>query len=552
MRLTRTLITLSLGVLLVTAALLPFKTGQAQESGAVCPALLTDSVASVNTTCADLAEGEACLGAGEGAPLVAPGDRASLNDLTELTTAALDPAANSTGIAVFRSRFDLPSDSEQAVTGVLFGGAGLTNRVDPGAEPAPTITLQNIAGYPINLRSGAGTGFAVSGSLDDQLTIVADGWNAAGDWYRVLADTGPAWVYRDLITIAEGDPASLVVREDTDVLLDYGAPFQAMELAAPAEEDNPPCGAGSSGLLLHLAGEDTVHLGINDIDLAFSEAALFVQTDEVALQIIVLMGETSAVFNGQRVTAGAGQRIVVEYASESGPIVYQAYGYAALEGTPLDLLPLSLTCTAGVLPDETEISLMSGPGEDYQTVTAADPELHYTVTGQTTDESDALWWRLDMVGFGQAWAPQASLHTRGLCGEIEQVSAPPPMSTAGGGQSSGLVPAGQSVWQTEPGLDNTSGTCTQPPVAMCAHLAAIVTNADGTLTWRGQEPMPYTMQPAGANTYAYNGRNALNNGNLQMSLTFSDPTAWTMVATTVYDTDPGCQHTFYYTATRNW
>jgi hypothetical protein len=551
MRLTRTSIIISLGVLLVAAALLPAHPGQAQDSGAVCPALLAEAVASVNTACPDLAEGEVCLGAGEGDPLAAPGERASLSDLTQLATGALDPAANSLGIALFRSRFDLPVDSEAAVTGVLFGDAVLTNRVDPGAEPAPTITLQNIAGYPINLRSGAGTGFAVSGSLDDRLTIVADGRNAAGDWYRVLAETGPAWVFRDLITIAEGDPASLVIREDTDVLLDYGAPFQNMELLALTQEG--ACGAGSAGLLLHLAGEDTVHLGIDGVDLAFSEAALFVQGDENALQIVVLAGEASAVYNGHRVAAAAGQRIVAKHAAESGPVVYQAYGYAALEGAPLDLLPLSLTCTAGVLPTDGALDLLSGPGEDYQTITAADPELHYAVTGQAADDSDALWWRLDMVGFGQAWAPQTSLHTRGLCGGIEEVSAPPMVSApAGGGQSSGLVPAGQSVWQTDPGLDNPSGTCTQPPVAMCAHLAAIVPNANGTLSWRGQEPVPYTMQPAGADTYAYNGRNALNNGNLQMTLTFTSPASWTMVATTIYDNDPGCQHTFYYTASRNW
>ena len=87
---------------------------------------------------------------------------------------------------------------------------------------------------------------------------------------------------------------------------------------------------------------------------------------------------------------------------------------------------------------------------------------------------------------------------------------------------------------------------------MCAHLAAIVPNADGSISWRGQEPQPYTMQSVGNGTYSYNGRNALGNGNLQMTLTFTSATEWTMTATTVYDNDPGCQHTFYYTATRSW
>ena len=543
-------------VVVGAAAVLPDGATQAQGADTVCPALIGDAATAARQACAGLGAGQVCYGSGEvsaslagNATFAAPGDTADLAALESLSTTA-DSSSAGWGVALLDVRLDLPTEAEQSAQLVLFGGAELVNAVEADAEPAPTITLQNTAGYPINLRGGAGTTFPVAGTLDDGATVLADGRSSGGDWYRILAPDGPAWVYQDLISVAEGDPETLQTRAENDLLLGYTAPLQAMTL--DAMETPTVCGAGSSGLLITLAGEDQVHIQVNGVDLAFSTASLLFQpVSEAELSIAVLAGETSAARNGQAVTASAGERIQVEYASESGPVVYQAYAFSALQDAPLDLLPASLSCTAGVLPADAEATLYTGPGGDYQELTPTDPEIHYDVTGQRADDEGNLWWRVDMVGFGQGWIAQDAVRTLGVCGEIAQVAAPP-VASAAGSQSSGLIPAGQSVWQTEPGLDNTSGTCTQPAVAMCAHLAAIVPNADGSFSWRGQEPQPYPMTPAGDGSFSYSGRNAIGNGNLQMSLTFTSATAWTMTATTVYDNDPGCQHTFYYTATRSW
>ena len=72
------------------------------------------------------------------------------------------------------------------------------------------------------------------------------------------------------------------------------------------------------------------------------------------------------------------------------------------------------------------------------------------------------------------------------------------------------------------------------------------------MSWRGQEPLPYTLTQTAPNTYAYNGRSVLGNGNVSFLLTFTSETTWQLTLTTVFDNDPQCNHTFYYNATRSW
>ncbi|MCS6835730.1 MAG: hypothetical protein NZ750_06915 [Anaerolineae bacterium] len=106
------------------------------------------------------------------------------------------------------------------------------------------------------------------------------------------------------------------------------------------------------------------------------------------------------------------------------------------------------------------------------------------------------------------------------------------------------------IYQADSGPDVLSGTCNTPPIEACSHPAAITPNADGTISWRGQEPVPYRMQPVGPNTFVYRGRNVLNNARLSLELTLTSESTWSMTMTTVYDNDPLCNHTYYYTAVR--
>lgn len=531
-------------------------TSQAQD-GASCPALLDDVITAAQDACADLAAGEACYASAAavlGDAFAEPGDVAALADLAAgqtLTTTAADPGAETWGVAMLRAALDLPEDSGSAASMILFGAAELTNLVDPNAEAAPTITLANSAGYPVNLRGGAGTNYPTVGTLDDGVEAVADGRSEAGDWFRIRTEDGLGWVFGDLVNVVDGDPASLDVLPPDSLILGYTAPLQAVELTTHGAES--ACGLASAGLLLQLSGEESAHFQINGVDLVIADATLLFHAPTAeAMDIIVLAGSVSVSANGIGVSADAGARVAVEYANESGPIVHQAYAFAAIDGAPLGLLAddVTLACVTGTQPDADEIMLTTGPGDPYVDLAPMDADLHYTVTGQAADEDGAPYYRLSVAGYAQAWVPQDAVSTLGTCGAVEEVAAPPVGGPTGGG--SGLVPAGQSVWQSDPGLDNMAGQCGGPPIALCAHLVAITPNADGTISWRGQELTPYTLSPIGDNTYYYNGRNVLGTGSVEMTLTFTSESEWQMTLTTTLDSEPGCTHTFYYTATRNW
>ncbi len=532
------------------------RTAQAQGPDA-CPTLLNTSVEAIALACPDVPAGQACLGsapveitpAGD-AGFSAPGDVISLEMIQTLTT-SLNLEEGARGGAVLALQADLPAGAQGGITAILFGDTRVVNLVDPEAEAAPTIVLQNAAGYPVNLRGGGGTTYPTIGTLEEGVQIVADGRTEAGDWYRVMSSTGPAWVYRDLVSIVDGDSAALAVLSPDDITQAFVAPMQSMSLHTAASEAE--CGAGASGLLLQLHGEDIAHLRINGVDLSFAEATLFIQAPtEDSMQVLILDGQADIKANGRSIAAQTNNRIELILDGESAPLVHQAYEFASLEGTPVELLPAGMVCIAGLPQPEAEVMLFTGPGGDYSPLTAMQNDLHYTVIGQNQDEAGTPWWQVDITGYARAWVERDRVRTIGLCDAVA-MAEPPRITVSSGGQvSGGLVPAGQSVWQTDPGLDSISGTCLQPPVALCAHLAAITRNPDGSITWRGQELTPYTLYPAGDNAYSYNGRNVLNSGNTSMMLQFVDANNWVMTMTTIFDNDPACTHTLNYTAARRW
>ncbi len=545
-----------LTVLLVIGLIAAFLPGEptGAQTADICAALTESIVAAAQEACADLAVGEVCFAAEPVAlsgdvDFAAPGDRADVAAVQSVVTGAADPNAEAWGVAVMNILADLPADGEQSVTLILFGAAELTSAVDASAGPAPTLTLTNAAGYDINLRAGAGTNYPVIGTLPNRAQAVVDGRNANGDWYRIQTESGPAWAFRDLVAL-QGDPATLNVLADDDLLLGYTAPMQAFTLTtAPQGEDDLLCGAGSAGLLIQTAGEGTAHLQINGVDVALADGTLLVQAaPDDALQIVVLDG--SAIAAGTPVEGGALVRVETG-ADSAEPEVVSPFAFATLEGAPVDLLPEALVCTVGLSNGADTVAFYAGPGEDYTRLANVDPAAHYTAAGQNTDADGAAWWLVTTSRGQRAWVAQDGVRALGACGAVAQVSAPSPNAPASAGGSS-LVPAGQSVWMANTGVDHMGGTCTGPELALCSHLVAISPNPDGTISWRGQEPLPYTMQPAGPNSYVYNGRNTLNNANLSLTITFTSETTWDMTMITVFDNDPACTHTFYYTATRNW
>jgi hypothetical protein len=233
----------------------------------------------------------------------------------------------------------------------------------------------------------------------------------------------------------------------------------------------------------------------------------------------------------------------------AAPEVVERYPFSTVTSAPLDLLPPeSLTCVAGVLADSAP--LYSSPGGEASGELTSDGNA--TITGQFTAEDGMVWWLVDNA----AWVSSADVQTAGVCEAVPEVSASaaqqqvsqPVTSSQSSSFTHDQLPEGRSIWIANTGPDNLAGVCTAPPIAQCDHLAAVTSQPNGTITWLGQEPQPYTLVPTGANSFSYSGRNQLNNANLSLNVTFTSPTTWVGTMVIAYDADQGCTHTFNYTA----
>lgn len=519
--------------------------------------LLADTILeSAQDTCGDVGTNEVCY-AKSPISLTLPdgvsadfdsGDRMDLSAVGSLSTTDAD-AESSLGIAIANAQMNL---TEGAVQLVLFGDATMINLVEAMDGPLATLTATNIAGYPVNLRDGAGTTFNVAGTMDEDAELTIDGRNEGADWFRVQTDDGIAWVYTSLVSV-DGD-----VRELTVLDSPYTAPMQNFTLSAPIDETS--CNVATSGLLMQYTGDSTAQIGVNGVDIKFTDATLLLQaTPSETLNIQVIDGEAIVTSNATERTASIGELVTVgiddNLIATAPPSIDGDYDFANIAGAPTPLLyDSSLMCVAGIGYGDEAVSIYGGPSDEYTLIESMESTGHYGVVGYA-ENGDELWWKVE-TGRNQSWVPQSSVRTAGICSTVEVADIPAlvtntTQTTSGGNVS--FVPPLQSVWQAESGVDVLTGDCSNSaPLAVCSHLAAVIPQSDGSIQWRGQEPVPYTLQSTGLNSFYSTGRNFQNNGNISLNLTFISATQWNLTYSTVYDNAPDCTHTFYYTGTPRW
>ncbi len=522
------------------------------QSSDSCNLLVDTVLESVQSACGELNENEVCH-ASSPVRMTLPdgmesvfdsGDVLTLDSVGSLST--IDTEADSNlGIAIANARMNL---SEGTVQMVLFGEATITNLVEAMDGPLPTLIATNIAGYPVNLRDGAGTNFDVAGTMDEDGTLTVDGRNEAGDWFRVQTATGIAWVYTSLITL-DGDGNDLAVLDSP-----YTAPMQNFTLSALIDETS--CNVATSGLLLQYTGEAIAQIGVNGSDLKFSDATLLLQaTPSETLNVQIISGEANITSQGTERIASMGELVTIavdeNLVATAPPSIDGDYDFADVAGAPTPLLnENTLTCVAGIGYDDEVVPVYGGPSDEYSVIQTMENSGHYGVLGYAENEEE-LWWKVE-TGRSQSWVPQSSVRTAGICSTVEVAEIPALVTTTqntGAGNVSFLPPL-QSIWQAESGPDVLTGDCSNSaPLAVCSHLAAVIPQADGSIQWRGQEPVPFPMQSTGLNTYFFQGRNFQNNGNLTLNLTFVSPSQWNLTYSTIYDNAPACTHTFYYTGT---
>jgi uncharacterized protein YraI len=476
------------------------------------------------------------------------GERVDLSSVASLSTTDTE-ADSSLGIAIAKAQMNLADDAVQMV---LFGDATITNLVEAMEGALVTLNATNIAGYPVNLRDGAGTNFNVAGTMDEDAELTIDGRNQAADWFRVQTDDGIAWVYTSLVSL-DGDARELTVLDSP-----YTAQMQNFTLSAPIDEI--ACSVATSGLLMQYTGDSTAQIGVNGVDIKFSDATLLLQaTPSETLNIQVINGEVVITSQNTERTATSGELVTVgideNLIATAPPSIDGDYDFANIAGAPTPLLnDNTLMCVAGIGYGDEVVSVYGGPSDEYSLIQSMEDTGHYGVLGYAENE-DELWWKVD-TGRSQSWVQQASVRTAGICSTIDVADIPALVTNTAqntGGGNVSFVPPVQSVWQAESGTDVLTGDCSNSaPLAVCSHLAAVIPVGNGSIQWRGQEPVPYTLQNTGLNSFFSQGRNFQNNGNITLNLTFVSATQWNLTYSTIYDNAPACTHTFYYTGTPRW
>jgi len=540
--------------------------GAVAQEGDSCLQIAAQALADAQAACAANGRGEVCFGhagvTAAGATLAASGDRAPVADLQTLATSPADPGTGDWGIALLHLSAGLPEGS--AVTAILFGEAQIA-RPAQAAPDQPTLAVTNGRGSEINLRNGAATTYDLVGQLAPGEQATADGRNEQGDWVRIRFSGGIGWAFVPLIQW-DGDQSAIdalpvLLPNDVTPPVVAGEPFQFFTLTTGAAA----CSAAPSGLLLQYSGEQPAQVQVNQVSLEFSDATLLITARASdRLSIRVLDGSSRVIARGVPEQAGEGEQVSVSLGGDDGLTPLEApqgggsYAFADVAYAPLALLPGSLVCRAGLPSDAGRVVLRVGPGTQRGELGDMSAASMYAVSGWANDPDGAPWWQLD-TGTTPSWVAQADTRTLGDCAAVVQVEPPPLVLAPAAGASGGvpaagpdLAPTANSVWQMVPGSDNLTGQCTgAPAINFCDHLAAIAPISGG-ISWRGMEPSAYPLGQVQPNVYSYSGRNIQDTGQITLILTFSSDTALNMTMTLVLDSEPGCQHTYYYSGTKNW
>ncbi len=299
------------------------------------------------------------------------GDRIDLGSVNILSTFDVE-AEDNLGIAIANAQMNLSDDEIQLV---IFGNATMTNLVEAMDNPLATLIATNVAGYPVNLRDGAGTNFNVVGTMGEDASLTIDGRNEAADWFRVQTDDGIAWVYTSLVFI-DGDHRELTVLDSP-----YTAPMQSFTLSAPIDETT--CSVATSGLLMQYTGDSTAQIGVNGVDVKFSDATLLLQATPLeTLNIQVITGEVVVTSQNIERVAAVGELVTVgideNLIATAPPSIDGDFDFANVAGAPIPLLNNdSLMCVAGIGYGDDVVSVYGGPSDEYSMIEPMENTGHY-------------------------------------------------------------------------------------------------------------------------------------------------------------------------------
>ena len=294
------------GVLVAVGVIFTSQTAIAQTDAGTCPALVEQALENLGNNCDSLDRNGACYGFNSVAATFyeaqpddffsTPADRAALAALSTIETVPLDTEQERWGIAVMNVQANIPNTLPgQSVVYLLLGDVEVENAIAP--EDVLTlvdpITVTTLVGS--NLRSRPLATSNLRGSVPASMALAADGISPDGNWLRVLFDSRPAWISRDLVD----------ARDDLSALPTVGSesrtPMQAFNfrtgLGAPTCDDSPPS-------LLVVQGPDNLSVDItaNGADITIGSTIALRLLPDNTVQLIVVSG--SAEVGGITVPAG--------------------------------------------------------------------------------------------------------------------------------------------------------------------------------------------------------------------------------------------------------
>jgi hypothetical protein len=312
-----------------------------------CPAMVEQALETVDDTCAELNRNEACYGnthvtatGWDDADLTtftSPGDLSDIAEMALLTTLPFNLDENTWGIAMLALQADLPDTLPgQNVTFVVYGDAELQSEVTPADLAASPPSCSASATGGINLRSGPGTGYAITGGLADGDEVIVDGRNEAGDWIHI---SERAWVYTPLLTI-DCDLQTLMVLEAQSTGTAYTHPMQAFRFTSGIGKlacDEVP----RDGMLIQAPTNTVVHFLINGVRIDVGSTALLNVREDDALKISNFDGTVSVTSVGTTKTAEPGFQIIAT--PDEPPTEPEPYDYDEVRNAPVELLPEPVT-----------------------------------------------------------------------------------------------------------------------------------------------------------------------------------------------------------------
>lgn len=273
------------------------------QDDANCEVIIEDALQTMGTACAEIGRNEACYGHLNVAatfqqdlsfPFDQSGDLVGLIDLQALFTESVNLDAGTWGVALMQVQADLPDDSDDSMTYVLFGDTNLTTDAEE-MDDVTTCGISNGTNENVNVRRGPSNSRDITGVFPAGEEATATGRDASGEWLRIERNNSSGWIGA-LGMELDCDSDTLNVVDDTASFVDSASPMQVVSLET---SNNSTCDSAPDGLMVRSPEGTRSRIVVNGVEMIFSSAAFITSNEEDGLTVQGLDGEIEVISFGE-------------------------------------------------------------------------------------------------------------------------------------------------------------------------------------------------------------------------------------------------------------